>query len=121
MKNSNQLKIHLGAAALLVLTITGCTYDESECSVVEVSYSSDIIPMLDAKCGSCHFSDEPPAGLDLSDYEQVSDSITSNKILNRVQLDLGDDDVMPPYPNTLITDCQIYLFQTWVNQGSLNN
>jgi hypothetical protein len=81
----------------------------------------DIHPMLDAKCGSCHFGNNPPADLDLSDYGQVSDSINSDKILELIQLEFSDDDVMPPSPNSLLTDCQISLFQNWVDQGALNN
>ena len=54
-------------------------------------------------------------------FQQVSDSINILKILERTQLELSDDDIMPPSPNTPLSDCQILLFQNWVDQGALNN
>ena len=120
MKNSKQLIQSLGTVAI-VFSMFGCVYDENECSVADVSYATNIQPLLDANCSGCHFGETPSAGLDLSDYEQVSDSINILKILERTQLELSDDDIMPPSPNPPLNDCQILLFQNWVDQGALNN
>ena len=121
MMNSNSLKIYLCFTASAILFLVGCEYDETECSVIEVSYSSDIQPMIDAKCSSCHSGPTPESGLDLTDHQQVSDSLTCIDILQVVSLELGDDNIMPPSPNPPLTDCQVDLFQNWVDQGRLNN
>ena len=120
MKNSKQLIRYLGTMAI-VFFMYGCTYDENECSIADVSYATNIHPMLDSNCSVCHFGENPSAGLDLSDYEQVSDTIISGKILERTQLELSDDDIMPPSENPPLSDCQIQLFKNWVDQGALNN
>lgn len=57
--------------------------DESEIAVLEawvangalmepgVSFASDVLPLLKAKCGTCHSGSEPKAGLDLTTQEGI--------------------------------------------------
>ena len=101
--------------------IVGCVYDEEICDTIDVSYSAVIAPTLDANCTSCHSGETPEEGLDLTDYEQVSDSVTSVKILEVIQLEIGSYAEMPPAPNSPLSDCQILLLKNWVAQGRHNN
>lgn len=103
------------------MMIVGCVYDEEICDTIDVSYSAVIAPTLDANCNSCHAGITPAAGLDLSDYEQVSDSLTSVKILEVIQHEIGSYYEMPPAPNSPLSDCQILLLENWVAQGRRNN
>jgi len=101
--------------------IVGCVYHEEICDTIDVSYSAFIAPTLDANCTSCHSGKNPASGLDLTDYEQVSDSLTSVKILEVIQLEIGSYAEMPPAPNSPLSDCQILLLKNWVAQGRHNN
>lgn len=115
------MRKYLRISAILMMTVYGCVYHEEICDTIDVSYSEVIAPTLDANCTSCHSGKTPAEGLDLTDYEQVSDSLTSVKILEVIQLELGSDGVMPPSPNSPLSDCQILLLKNWVGQGRLNN
>ena len=102
-----------------IATISSCIYDEDVCNTVEVSYADEIVPLIDANCFSCHEDEDNYTGLCLATYALVSDSTTLSHILERIQLDLNDDDIMPP--NTPLSDCQIDIFKAWVEQGAQNN
>ncbi len=118
MNTKTSFKIYT-SAIFCALIMHSCAYDENECVVVDVSYSNDIVPLLDEKCGSCHGASYPEADLNLTDYEVVSQTANNSKIIHRINLDLADDQLMPP--NSPLTDCQIDLFTNWVEQGALNN
>lgn len=59
----------------------------------ESMYVSDVRPIMEAKCGMCHFTDAPDFKSSLKDYNWVSSEI--NEILMRVQLDSSDHRFMP--------------------------
>ena len=114
---------------LFVIAIfSNCTYDTyqddtyldiDECNTVEVSYATDIVPLLDENCFSCHAEEDNYTGLWLATYEHVSDKNTMTNILERIQLDANDVELMPP--SGPLNDCEIDIFKAWVEQGAQNN
>jgi hypothetical protein len=77
-----------------------------------VSYATQIAPLLSASCTSCHGGSNPQSGIDLSTYTKVK----SNATVANTAIQSGR---MPP--SGALSAANKQLFQTWVNQGMLNN
>lgn len=110
----------------VIVIFSNCTYDTyvdnidiDECDTLEVSYATDVVPLLDENCFSCHFDEEDNNGLWLATYEIVSNKNTTTNILQRIQLDATDLASMPP--SGPLNDCEIDIFKAWVEQGAQNN
>ena len=118
----------LFSLAIFSISFQGCTYDieedlnpNTECDTLSVSFSSDILPILDSNCSSCHGESYPEADLNLTEYESVASSVLTGKTLERIMLPIDDGSVMPPPPYSLLTECEIDKIVAWTNQGALEN
>ena len=63
----------------------------------------------------------PEADLNLTEYESVASSILTGETLEPIMLPIDDGSVMPPPPNSLLTECEIDKIVAWTNQGALEN
>ena len=91
-------------------------YGEIDCDVTDVSFSNDIMPILNASCATvgCHIAGGSGNG-EFMNYTQVFTKVENGSLMNRVVV-LGD---MPP--SGALTDCQISHFEQWINDGAPNN
>lgn len=110
----------------LLFSMLGCYYDEPEEIDPDkvVSYSTDIQPIFDASCISCHpLLQSPP---DLTAGNSYS-SIISNDLIVPNDLDasvlyqrlLGNPTIMPSSGS--LPSTEIELVKIWIEQGALNN
>ena len=106
--------------------VVSCYYDNAEdlyqdfpkdCDLQAVSYSMDVVPILDQNCLSCHGSTAPQAGLDLSTYNNVF--ANKEKVRNRITKPIGDPLLMPP--GGPMIKCNVDKINFWIDQGALNN
>lgn len=112
----------------IALLATGCYWDNVEtlfpnldyCDTMDVSFSSDVIPILRNNCFSCHSKSNSPDfanGLSLEDYEDVV--AMSDRIVGAIK---HNDGFIPmPQGKEQLDSCKIETVEAWVNQGSLNN
>ena len=77
-----------------------------------VSFKTQIQPMLNTNCVSCHGPTQQNFGVRVDTYEYVSNSIDSV-----AEMLVGGG--MPP--SGPLSDTNRQLFQDWVDQGALNN
>jgi hypothetical protein len=122
-----EMKIITVIAVILIL-VAGCYWDNVEelfpdvghCDTLDVSFTSDVVPILRNNCFSCHSNTNSPDfanGLSLEDYEDVS--AMSDRIVGAIK---HNDGFFPmPQGNEQLDSCQIETIEAWVNQGSLNN
>ena len=118
----------LFSLAIFSISFQGCTYDieedlnpNTECDTLSVSFSTEILPILDSNCSSCHGESYPESDLNLTDYESVASSVLTGETLERIMLQIDDSSVMPPAPNSLLSECEINKIVAWTNQGALEN
>ena len=114
-------------AGLIVIT-AGCYWDNVEtmlpenelCDTLQVSFSSDVVPILTNNCYSCHSNSNAPAfasGLSLEDHEDVA--AYSYRIIGSINHREG---FLPmPKDQEQLDSCQVKTMEAWVNQGKLNN
>ena len=89
-----------------------------------VSWSNQIEPMLDSRCGDCHGPDAQKGGLQLVPYEafrghlDIIDQTSPMKslLIHRVVLPASDPDAMPPSGDRL-TGQQVQELAEWIEQG----
>lgn len=113
---------------IMVIMTAGCYWDNVEallpeggsCDTLDVSFTTDIVPILENNCFGCHSNANAPAfggGLSLEDHEDVS--LLSDRIIRAINHENG---FMPmPQGNEPLDACQIETFEAWVFQGRLNN
>ena len=95
-------------------------------SVSAVSFSKDIVPILDNKCVNCHGADRIEEGLKLETYNDVFAGSKNGAVVvpgdasNSLLAELVANHKMPKR-GAKLTDPQVQLIMDWINQGALNN
>jgi len=113
-------------SSLLILTLLGlsCTYNSeeslypeiAECDSLNVTYTGNILPILENNCLSCHansVSADKGGGLSLEGYTNVAD--LSDAILASVNHVSGAKEM--PKDAAKLNDCLIRQFGIWVETG----
>lgn len=93
-----------------------------DCDTNLISFQSDIYPIINTHCISCHGGVSPSAWLSLESHEQIRSSAnnnTSSGMINRMERDISDSRLMPM--GYKLSQDNIDLIKDWVSQGSLNN
>ncbi len=81
----------------------------------QVSYSSDLVPILLSKCYSCH---DASSSINLIDYYHFQSVANSGQILG--SLKNQPNYLLMPVSGQL-DSCAIKLFEIWIQQGMLDN
>jgi hypothetical protein len=92
--------------------VVTCTPDDEE-----LSYSTDIVPIIDANCAipTCH-GDDP----NLPDWTQHDELAShTDEIMTRITLPLSDPGSMPAKGE--LTDDERHKLYCWLENGALNN
>ena len=96
----------------------------------QVDYSTQIQPIFDNNCISCHIDGGAYfGGLDLSSYPLVMEGgssgntivpfdHSSSELFNRITLDESDNEFMPQY-GTPLSQSEIDLIAQWIDEGAL--
>jgi hypothetical protein len=94
------------------------------CFLFGVDYTSDIQPIFDSNCTSCHDNTNPAGGLTLLTYNDVINSnvvvpgnALSSELYNRIILPESSGDDMPPEGS--LYQSQIDLISQWIDDGAL--
>jgi len=93
-----------------------CKTDDS---LYKVSYSNDIVPLFESRCYSCHGNgmNETSGGHNLQDTTELNSYIEDGRLRGNINQEPGFFP-MPPPPDTKLSDCEINLVNTWIDQGS---
>ncbi len=117
-----------GTTGLLALTI-GCGREP------QISYSKDVLPILQANCGECHAEGGAglvKSGLDMSSYDGLmkgtrfgavilaGDSVSSTLVL-LVEGKQVDPSIAMPHGKSKLSDSDIAKIKSWIDQGAKNN
>lgn len=117
-------------ALLSLTTMNSCYFDKEEllypenCDTTDISYSADIVPLLQNSCYSCHSIANAPVsgdGLILEGYTNLVTYInrSGDDLVNSVKQN-GKALAMPRGAPKL-NNCAIKAIEAWVLQGKLNN
>lgn len=117
------------------ITLPSCYYDSKEelgllnqvCDTTAVSFTSDIAPIMDSYCNSCHSSTSADAlggGNNLDGYANIINYVVTGSPDESLYYQsvawTGGASFMPKASDQ-ISACEINTIRAWINQGALNN
>lgn len=117
--------ILIGIMALFALN--SCYYDNVEelypqpptCDTLNVTFSNDVLPVINTNCAGCHGSSAPAGNISLTNYSEIVASAQNGSLMGTIKHENGWSP-MPKNGNTL-TDCTILKLDAWIATGTPNN
>ena len=133
MKNLSHIKKYFNivlAIAFVSIAFSACFYDKADmvypsiaptCDTTTVTYSNQIVSILNAQCNYCHgaAANSIGGGIYLNTYAALKPYVTNGSFLNSI-LQNGKASAMPKN-GAKMDNCSILKIQSWINQGALNN
>ncbi|MBR9921287.1 MAG: hypothetical protein GYB31_10650 [Bacteroidetes bacterium] len=116
----------LSILVLAVLLIPACYYDVEEelyptnnCDLESVTYTDVILPILEENCFVCHNAAAPQGGVQLEGYSSLKIYVDSGQLLGAIKHESGFSPMPQGQPQ--LDECTISKFQTWIDEGAMNN
>ena len=111
---------------IVFLGLTSCYYDVEEelypsgtCQTDNVTYSVDILDIIQTNCYACHDQVNSFGSVNLEGYTQVKQYVDNGQLLGVIRHDAGFSP-MPKGGNKLL-DCEIAKVEAWIEAGALDN
>ena len=133
MPNHIATKLYFLLALITPLFLTGC--DSNQKAQSTISYSKEIIPILQNHCLECHVPDAPgekASGLNMSTHQALmkgtkfgpvikpGDSLSST-LLILVEGRADPSIKMPHGDRPALSASEIKTLRQWIDQGAMNN
>jgi hypothetical protein len=81
-----------------------------------ISFSNDVMPIIQANCINCHDQGNASGGFDFSSYTSIS--ANANAILNSMK---ANGYQLMPIGGPALPDATIQKVKCWIEQGKLDN
>ncbi len=94
-------------------------YCDAGCDTVNVKYSTQVKSLLSSKCTGCHNTASAGGGINLDNYGGASTVALNGRLIGSVAHTTGY--IPMPQGGTKLSDCEIKIFQLWINDGAPNN
>jgi hypothetical protein len=110
----------------IMFYLSGCAKESADrlsqgstCDTTNVSYSKQILPILQDNCYTCHQGSAASSGIDLSDFATLQAHVANGDLVSAVT---HNGKVTPmPYELPQLPSCEVNTIVAWVDQGALNN
>ncbi len=117
----------LMSSVIAMLTLSSCYYDNaedlypqpSECDTTNVTFTSDIYPVINNNCIGCHNSAFASGNVNLETYDNIVAAANNGSLMGAIKHESGWSP-MPKNGNQL-DDCTIKKLDAWINNGTPNN
>lgn len=116
---------------ICMLLLVGCYYDKEDqlypqpstgggsgCDTTNLSYATDIEPIMSTNCaiaGGCHDATAKSFGYDLSNYDGVKAAGGIARFLGAIKHESGISPM--PKGRAKLGDCEISKVSAWINAG----
>lgn len=119
-------KINFIIILFLSSCLSSCYYDKeeeiyptTECSTAEMSYQSDILPIIQNNCFQCHDAANNFGGIILEGFDQIKIYVNNAQLLGVIKHEAG----FSPMPKNAaqLLECEIEKIEAWITDGALNN
>ena len=110
----------------IMFYLSGCAKESADrlsagstCDTTNVSYSKQILPILQDNCYTCHQGSAASSGIDLSNFSTLQAHVANGDLVSAVT---HNGKVTPmPYELPQLPSCEVNTIVAWVDQGALNN
>src|SRR5262245_23599706 len=129
-----RLALGLAVVAVAVLVVPGSSAgpasaadavpaaDDDKKPAAEVSFKTDVMPILATNCMNCHGGKKKKGGVDLESYAGVMKTIQAGKPdQSRLCKSLIGKGAKQMPPKSSLDDKEIELIRSWVAAGAKNN
>jgi hypothetical protein len=110
----------------MVLQFSACYYDVEDelypvvtCDTTGISFSVDILPLLNQQCNGCHGSGLPSGNVVLDNHAAVKQQADSGRLLGSLRHQGGFSPMPQGQPQ--LGGCTIRRIEAWILAGALNN
>lgn len=112
----------------IVLSLSNCTYNSEEdlyptpmdgCATEDMSYTTDVLPIIETNCYGCHDAENNNAGINLEGHANLVVRINDGSLLGSMRHEEGWSAMPAGAPK--LGDCQLEKISAWADQGALNN
>ena len=112
---------------VLALLFGACYYDKEDvlypeipcAAVTSPGFSTDILPIMNARCNNCHAGAFASAGIRLDSYGEVLKYANSGSLMGSIRHSPGYSAM--PKNGGKITACEIQKMEAWISSGLNNN
>lgn len=101
------------------LQIAGQGGNTGSCNTVNMKFSADIIPILQANCSSCHNSIRAEAAVKTENYSSVKMIADNGLLIGTITHASGFSPM--PQGKPKLADCDINKIKAWITEGTKNN
>lgn len=89
------------------------------CDTLAVSFSNSVFPTIVDRCQGCHSGDNPQGSLWLTNYDEIQEIAISGALMNSLMGVNGY--IQMPYTGNSLSNCQIRMFEIWIENGAPND
>ncbi|OJY88877.1 MAG: hypothetical protein BGP13_02345 [Sphingobacteriales bacterium 40-81] len=117
--------LHTGIIATAIIWISACSKDSedelttSQCNTDNMKYSTDILPIIQTNCYSCHGNGIVTNGIDLDGYTKLRIQADNGNLTGAISHAAGYTPM--PYNAPKLSDCDINKIKSWIQNGAPDN
>lgn len=89
------------------------------CDTVDMKYSTDVLPILQANCYGCHGNGQATSGVNFDTYDGVKKQADNSNLIGVITHANGYPAM--PLGQPKLSDCDINKIKDWVARGAQNN
>ncbi len=89
------------------------------CDTVNMTFSADIVPIMQAHCNSCHNTTTANAGVNMENYNGVKLIADNGTLVGTITHASGFSPM--PQGKPKLAACDIDKIKAWIEQGTKNN
>ncbi len=111
---------------IVILFLVGCStdveeelYPSIECQTAEMSYTADILPIIESNCYQCHDAANNFGGITLEGYEGLKTFADNGLLVGTIRHESGFSFMPQGAPQLL--SCEIEKIEAWIEQGTKDN
>lgn len=121
-----ELRIISAGIGLCLLVFASCYYDveevlypPSECVTENMSYQSDIRPILQSNCYVCHSAAANTANITLEGHTSLLAYVNNGRLLGAIRHQSGFSPM--PQNASQLRACDIAKIESWIESGAPDN
>lgn len=111
---------------LITVSFGSCYYDVEEelyptleCDTENITYSGDVLPIIESNCFSCHNQAANFGGITLEGYENLQRVATDGRLLGVIRHEPGFSPMPQGAPQ--LPECEIAKIERWISEGAPDN
>jgi len=111
----------------LLILLNSCYYDNVEelypqpaaCDTLNITYSNDVLPIINTKCTGCHSGTAPAGNINLETYDDIVAAANNGSLMGTIRHESN----WSPMPKNVakLDNCTITKLEIWIADGTPNN